>query len=107
MTYSFSPTRTTGDEGDVMPDLPARANLEQLHHRAKDLLHAARHGDPDALARIQTVSDRIILASAQLALAREYGFPSWATLKTEVERREILTSRDLSRLSGLLAAQPE
>jgi ankyrin repeat protein len=44
------------------------------------------------------VSRRLNLSSAQLALAREYGFASWARLKLEVERRGILNSRDLSRL---------
>lgn len=90
-----------------MPALPAHTNLEQLSHQVKDLLRAARSGDPAALAGIGTVSDRLRLASAQLALAREYGFPSWPRLKREVERREILTSRDLSRLRSLLAEQPE
>jgi ankyrin repeat protein len=71
------------------------------------MLHAAKQGDDDALARIRVVSDRIILASAHLALAREYGFSRWSALKTEVERREILTSRDLSRLTRLLATRPE
>jgi uncharacterized protein len=87
--------------------LPARSNLDQLRHSAKDLLRAARRGDSDALTRIRAVSNDLILASAQLAVAREYGFSSWRTLKTEVERREILTSRDLSRLTALLAARPE
>jgi uncharacterized protein len=90
-----------------MPALPVRTNLEQLRHQAKDLLQAAKSGDPDALARIRAVSDPLQLSSAQLALAREYGFPSWPRLKREVERREILTSRDLSRLRSLLAEQPE
>jgi ankyrin repeat protein len=40
-------------------------------------------------------------------LAREHGFPSWPRLKREVERREILTSRDVVRLQGLLAEEPE
>jgi ankyrin repeat protein len=40
-------------------------------------------------------------------LAHEYGFPSWRRLKSEVERREILTSRDLSGLRRLLAEEPE
>ena len=79
-----------------MPDLPARPDLGQLRHQAKDLLHAAQRGDPGAVARIRAVSDRLILSSAQLALAREYGFASWARLKLEVERRDILNSRDLS-----------
>jgi uncharacterized protein len=52
--------------------LPARPDLEQLRHQAKDLLRDANHGDANALARIHAVSDRLILASAQLALTREY-----------------------------------
>jgi len=90
-----------------MADLPARPDLGQLRHRAKDLLRAAQRGDTDAVARINAVSSRHILSSAQLALAREYGFASWARLKLEVERRDILNSRDLSRLAALLAAHPE
>jgi uncharacterized protein len=90
-----------------MPDLPARPDLSQLRHQAKDLLHAAQQGDPGAIARIHAVADRLILSSAQLALAREYGFPSWAKLKLEVERRDILNSRDLSRLTRLLAEHPD
>jgi uncharacterized protein len=90
-----------------MPDLPARPDLDQLRHQAKDLLRAAQRGDPGALARIRAVSARLILSSAQLALAREYGFASWAKLKLEVDRRDILNSRDLSRLARLLAERPE
>lgn len=89
-----------------MPDLPARPDLGQLRHQAKDLLRAARRGDPEALARIRAVSDLVILSSAQLALAREYGFAGWPKLKLEVERRDILNNRDLSRLTRLLAAHP-
>jgi uncharacterized protein len=90
-----------------MADLPARPDLGQLHRQAKDLLRAAQRGDPDAVARINAVSGRRILSLAQLALAREYGFASWARLKLEVERRDILNSRDLSRLTRLLAEHPE
>ena len=36
-------------------------------------------------------------------IAREYGFASWARLKLEVERRDILNTRDLSRLTRMLA----
>jgi Family of unknown function (DUF5990)/Ankyrin repeats (many copies)/Ankyrin repeats (3 copies) len=90
-----------------MADLPARPNLDQLRHQAKDLLHAAQRGDRDAAARITAVSERPVLSAAQLALAREYGFTSWTRLKLEVERRDILNSRDLSRLTRLLAEHPE
>jgi uncharacterized protein len=90
-----------------MPDLPARPDLDQLRHQAKDLLRAARRGDPGAAGRITAVSRQLTLSAAQLALAREYGFTSWARLKREAERRDILNHRDLSRLTRLLAGHPE
>jgi uncharacterized protein len=90
-----------------MTYLPARSDLDQLRRQAKDLLRDANHGDAGALARIHAVSDRMILASAQLTIAREYRFDSWPKLKREVERREILNSRDLDRLSSLLAEDPD
>lgn len=90
-----------------MTDLPARPDLAQLRHQARELLHAAQRGDEEATARIRAVSERIILSTAQLALAREYGFASWAKLELEVERRDVLNSRDLSRLSRLLAEHTE
>lgn len=86
--------------------LPARPNLTQLRHQAKDLLHAANRMDSDAVRRIHAVSDRIVLASAQLAIAREYGFANWAKLTDAVERRELLNSRDASRLRALLGKEP-
>ncbi|HEX3789268.1 MAG TPA: ankyrin repeat domain-containing protein [Pseudonocardiaceae bacterium] len=65
--------------------LPTGANLDQLRKRAKDLHRAVLAGDPDALARI---GDRppaaFRLACAQLVIAREYGFASWARLKRHV-----------------------
>ena len=89
-----------------MPELPARPDLDQLRHQAKDLLRAAKDADASARARIAAVADETTLAAAQLALAREYGFPSWPRMKTEVERREILDSRDLGRLRSLLGEDP-
>lgn len=70
-----------------MSDLPPRPNLDQLRRQARDLLGAARTGDEEAAARIGAVSGALTLTSARLAIAREHGFPSWATLKTEVEAR--------------------
>jgi ankyrin repeat protein len=85
--------------------LPALADLDQLRRQAKDLLHAARRGDTEARTLIAT--DSPTLTAAQLALAREYGFPSWPAMKAEVERRTILTLRDVDALRRLLADQPE
>ena len=83
------------------------ADLEQLRRQAKDLLRAAKRGEPAALARIGTVSDRLILSAAQLTLAREFGFESWARLKLEVERRHVLDAVDVIRLRELATAHPE
>jgi uncharacterized protein len=91
----------------VLSVLPPRPDLDQLRHQAKDLLRAAQTGDPSALARIAAVSGQVILAGAQLAVAREHGFPSWARLKIEVERRAILDRRDVPALTALLAEHPE
>ena len=90
-----------------MPDLPARPDLGQLRRQAKELLRSATEGDDEARGRIRAVSEQLTLASAQLALAREYGFASWPKLKREVERRKILDDRDLDRLTALLAEEPE
>ena len=89
-----------------MPSLPARPDLDQLRRQAKDLLRAAKRGDPDAMARLRAVSGQMILDSARLAVAREHGFAGWSALKTEVDRREILDRCDVARLEVLLAKQP-
>jgi hypothetical protein len=85
----------------VMPvrPLPSNPSLDHLKHQAKDLLkgHAAR--DLQAAQRIrefhptfkvagdaEIFSAGFRLADAQLAIAREYGFPSWTRLKSHVEK---------------------
>jgi len=70
-----------------MATLPPRPNLDHLRRQARDLLRAARAGDAAAADRIRAVSGRPTLAAAQLAVAREYGFASWARLTTEVQAR--------------------
>jgi GNAT superfamily N-acetyltransferase len=67
--------------------LPDRPDLDQLRHQARDLQRAAARGEPEATARIRAVSPLTTLSAAQLALAREYGFPSWTKLRVEVQRR--------------------
>ena len=56
----------------ALPDAP---NLEWLRKQAKQRLTLLRGHDPSAQ-----------LADAQLAIAREYGFPSWRALKAHVDR---------------------
>src|SRR5215470_12460051 len=70
-----------------MAALPANPHLDHLRHQAKDLLRAARQGDPRSIESMRQVSERLTLGAAQRAVARSYGFSSWAKLKAEVETR--------------------
>src|SRR6266404_5052653 len=82
-------------KGDLMSNpassLPARPSLEQLRTQAKDLLKGYHAGARIAVERFHAhhprsfSAKRVALADAQLVLAREYGFPSWAKLKHHVE----------------------
>ncbi|HEY7070257.1 MAG TPA: hypothetical protein VH479_09100 [Acidimicrobiales bacterium] len=58
-----------------MRTLPESASLDHLRRQAKELLAIFRRSEPQAT-----------LGEAQAALAREYGFTTWADLKAEVAR---------------------
>ena len=77
--------------------LPSNPNLDHLKYQAKDLrkAHAAR--SPEAAQRLREFHPRftratdaeifdahVSLSDAQLAIARESGFPSWARLKRHI-----------------------
>jgi len=67
--------------------LPAHADLEQQRKLAKELLADFRRHDPEAVARVRCElpdKQRIVLADAQLVLAREYGFASWRALRDAI-----------------------
>ena len=55
-----------------MSEFPPRLNLEQLRKQAKDLLRERRPGGPATLA------------AAQFAVARSYGFATWAQMKHSI-----------------------
>jgi ankyrin repeat protein len=85
-------------------------NLEQLRKQAKDLVRAARDGDSSALVRLGDLP--VQLASAQLVLAREHGFPSWPALVHDQEATVegfvvAATECRRERAERLLAARPE
>jgi hypothetical protein len=88
-----------------MPDLPERADIDQLRRKARELLRAAVAGEPEALARLRAVSERATLAAAQLAVAREHGFRSWPALRSEVENRRQSTDWQLRASTGQAEAQ--
>jgi len=82
----------------MFKSLPSRPSLEQLKNQAKDFLQSLRLHEAEAARRIrefhpdfsklkdsELASVEFSLADAQLTLAREYGFASWAKLKTRVE----------------------
>lgn len=90
-------------------------NLEQLRKQAKELVRAGRRGDEEAVRRIRahaTERERVILADAQLTLAREHGYRSWPDLVAAVEASAeafvvAATSGRRERAERLLAARPE
>jgi hypothetical protein len=88
-----------------MPELPDRPDLDQLRRQARELLRAAADGQPPALARLRAVSDRVTLSAAQLALAREYGYPSWTALHTEIQRRRRLSATGRWSFGGATAIE--
>src|SRR6202041_3299699 len=78
---------------------PSNPSLDHLKYTAKDLLkgHAAHdlavaqrlrefHPHLKEAGDAESFSAKLSLADAQLAISREYGFPSWTRLKTRVEK---------------------
>ncbi len=79
--------------------LPSKPNLDHLKYQAKDLLRDHGQRDLGAAQRIrefhprfagatdaEIFNARLRLSDAQLAIARESGFPSWARLKRHIEK---------------------
>ena len=84
--------------------LPERASLEYLRKLAKERLRELRDRTPDAK-----------LSDAQLAIAREHGFPSWRALKADIDRRagspldqflDAARSDDADAMRRILASHP-
>jgi hypothetical protein len=79
--------------------LPSHPNLDHLKYQAKDLLkdHAARvaaaaqrirefHPRFNRASDSEIFAAELKLSDAQLAIARESGFPSWVRLKRHIEK---------------------
>ena len=100
-----------------------RLNLEYYRKQAKALLKAAQAAEPDALERIARQSAKFDparprLHDAQLAVAREQGFPSWPRFRTYIVQsgldwRGLVSAfldaavSDRRRAEEMLAAHPE
>lgn len=75
--------------------LPPRPSLAQLRKQAKELKESGQHPT---------------LSEAQLALARQYGFPSWPKLKFAVDQDtlgRLMVEGDYDRLRQLLEESPK
>jgi ankyrin repeat protein len=76
--------------------LPQDPDLGQLRNQARELQRAVRRGDPAALARVSRwhpgppEAGQFPLTAAQLVLARQHGFTSWARMRRYVQ---IVTAR--------------
>jgi ankyrin repeat protein len=118
----------------VKKRLPSRANLEQLKNQAKAILRAHRAASPDVLKLIQEhhpqwrrsseaaiQAARLTLSDTQLVVASQYGFETWARLKSHIQLRQATLQTegsvnmlreaagrgDLVLLNKLLDADPE
>lgn len=87
--------------------LPERPSLEQLRKQARELLQQLRRGDPSATARLRqykTTVDDPILADAQFAIAREYGFESWPRLVHHIQSSQTPDLQQHQRIAEDLVA---
>ena len=79
--------------------LPSNPSLDHLKYQAKDLLKGHAAHDLEVAQRLrefhphfkdagdaEIFSAKFSLADAQLAISREYGFPSWTRLKARFEK---------------------
>jgi hypothetical protein len=67
--------------------LPPAANLQAIEKEARTLLRALQQNDVAAIERYRPLdfldrTSRPSLTDAQYLIARNYGFKSWASLKT-------------------------
>lgn len=88
--------------------LPPRPDLDQLRRQAKELRDTARAGDTAALERftrsVGSFRGSVTLSLAQLVVARELRFASWARLKAAVGSAEPVDDFLVASVEGRMAA---
>jgi hypothetical protein len=91
---------------------PVRPNLDQLRHQAKDLLHAIRRSDPDAMVDFREHHPKSIdpatvrLADAQFVLARSYGLTNWTRLVTACRMTDAIWRGDVETVRAMVLRDP-
>ncbi len=89
----------------VTRDLSPNTSLETFRRQAKRWLKDIRSGDTEAIARLRDAlpsAGEPKLREVQQALAREYGFASWASLKEEIEDRALAAKGHAERVRDFL-----
>ena len=106
-----------------MKSLPARPSLDSLRKQAKKLARDVAIGDAGAIARVREQLPNLALPltqrTAQLVVAREYGYAGWQDLTAEVSKRlgndldwaaaqarRVIHENDVERLKQLLIEYP-
>ncbi len=113
---------------DTLPAVFPNPSLRQLRNQAKELCQAHRDGGPNAIRRIGQSHPRfygssqaeitaagIVLADAQLVIARELGFDSWPKLKNHIESLSspalnmhgLVTEDDLQAMEDAVTRNPQ
>lgn len=109
----------------ISRDLPAQPHLDVPKQQARELLGQCKANSNDAFHRVrrqhprfhtagdQVISSRLKLSDAQLVIAREYGFSSWAELKQRINGNTVaqlidkaIRSNDAKGVTQLLTAYP-
>ncbi len=98
--------------------LPQHPDLDQLKRQAKELLDDFRAGKPEALIEVERFfgmagDTKVSLQTAQLVLARCYGFDSWPKLKAYVDGINVerlgkaVQANDVEQVRAILKIRPE
>lgn len=94
-----------------MAGLPERPDLEKLKKDAKRLVRLWTAADTDARRRVRAHypkaenAGRLPLGGAQLVLAREHGFATWAELRAAVEARAARSASAVDRFLRLACSR--
>ena len=110
----------------VSRGLPAQPHLDVPKQQARELLRQSKAKSTDALDRVRrrhprlhtadddTISSGFKLSDAQLVIAREYGFSSWAQLKLRITGNtaaqlidKAIRDNDAAMVTQLLTAYPD